>query len=192
MGTPRIASEEEIQDSTFRGKGDANAFFGSQKGLYWKTTWKRGVRSTGQDTAICWPIIWSLQFASNAEAYCRRKCCWCMTMHVHTRPATLSKPLIMWVSVLEHAAYSPDLAPSDYHLFGPLKNALRGRRFSTDKDVREGVHNCLRYQPKTFLEGILKFLDRWNKCIEKEWDYVEKWRTCSSLHLCKLEKQECG
>ena len=29
--------------------------------------------------------------------------------------------------VLEHHAYSPDLAPSDYHLFGPLKNALRDR-----------------------------------------------------------------
>jgi hypothetical protein len=28
--------------------------------------------------------------------------------------------------VLDHPACSPDLAPSDYHLFGPLKNALRG------------------------------------------------------------------
>jgi len=27
-------------------------------------------------------------------------------------------------TVLEHPAYSPDLAPSDYHLFGPLKDAL--------------------------------------------------------------------
>ena len=28
--------------------------------------------------------------------------------------------------VLEHPAYSPDPASSDFHLFGPLKNALRG------------------------------------------------------------------
>jgi len=42
--------------------------------------------------------------------------------------------------VLEHPAYSPDLVPSDYHLFGRLKNALRGRRFSTEKDVQEAVH----------------------------------------------------
>jgi len=48
--------------------------------------------------------------------------------------------------VLEHPAYSPDLAPSGYHLFGPLKNALRGRRFSTDKEVREAVHKWLRDQ----------------------------------------------
>jgi hypothetical protein len=29
-----------------------------------------------------------------------------------------------------HPPYSPDLAPSDFHLFGPLKDALRGRRFA--------------------------------------------------------------
>jgi histone-lysine N-methyltransferase SETMAR len=76
--------------------------------------------------------------------------------------------------VLEHPAYSPDLAPSDYHLFGPLKNALRCQ-FSTDKEVRKAVHKWLRDQPKTFfLEGIRKLVDCWTKCIEKEGDYVEK------------------
>jgi plasmid stabilization system protein ParE len=28
--------------------------------------------------------------------------------------------------LLSHPPYSPDLAPSDYHLFGPLKDRLRG------------------------------------------------------------------
>jgi histone-lysine N-methyltransferase SETMAR len=28
--------------------------------------------------------------------------------------------------LLSHPPYSPDLAPSDYHLFGPLKDHLRG------------------------------------------------------------------
>jgi len=32
-------------------------------------------------------------------------------------------------TVLPHSPYSPDLAPSDFHLFGPLKVALRGTRF---------------------------------------------------------------
>jgi hypothetical protein len=31
------------------------------------------------------------------------------------------------------------------------------------------------------LEGIRKPVDRWIKCIEKEGDCVEKWRTCSGL-----------
>jgi hypothetical protein len=31
---------------------------------------------------------------------------------------------------MAHPPYSPDLAPSDYHLFGPLKEALSGMRGS--------------------------------------------------------------
>jgi len=30
---------------------------------------------------------------------------------------------------LEYPPYSSDLSPSDYHLFGPLKEALGGQRF---------------------------------------------------------------
>ena len=77
--------------------------------------------------------------------------------------------------VLEHPAYSPDLAPSDFHLFGPLKNALRGRRFAADDEVKEAVHDWLRSQPQTFFSnGIKKLTDRWAKCIEKKGDYIEK------------------
>jgi histone-lysine N-methyltransferase SETMAR len=50
---------------------------------------------------------------------------------------------------MEHPAYSPDLAPSDFHLFRLLK-ALRGRRYDDDDDVKAAVHLWLRAQPKTF------------------------------------------
>jgi hypothetical protein len=30
------------------------------------------------------------------------------------------------------------------------------------------------------VEGICKLVDCWTKCFEKEGDYVEKWRTCST------------
>jgi hypothetical protein len=36
-------------------------------------------------------------------------------------------------TVLPHPAYSPDLAVSDYHLFGPVKDALHGCHFADDK-----------------------------------------------------------
>ena len=50
----------------------------------------------------------------------------------HTAIHTLQTLVKLGFTVLEHPAYSPDLAPSDYHLFGPLKQALRGRRFTSD------------------------------------------------------------
>ena len=49
-------------------------------------------------------------------------------------------------TVLPHPSYSPDLAPSDFHLFGPLKDALRGTRFEDDKSVIRTVRTWLREQ----------------------------------------------
>jgi len=37
--------------------------------------------------------------------------------------------------VLPHPAYSPDLPPNDFHLFGPLREALGGKRFGAYEDV---------------------------------------------------------
>jgi len=93
----------------------------------------------------------------------------------HTAIHTLQTLVKLGFMVLEHPAYSPDLAPSDYHLFGPPKEALRGRRFTSDKEVKEAVHEWLAAQPKTFFsEDIQKLLERWNKCIAKHGDYIEK------------------
>ncbi|GBN60802.1 hypothetical protein AVEN_91047-1 [Araneus ventricosus] len=37
---------------------------------------------------------------------------------------------------LDHPAYSPDLAPSDFHLFSALKSILSGRHFRSNEEVR--------------------------------------------------------
>jgi len=37
--------------------------------------------------------------------------------------------------LLAHPPYSPDLAPSEFHLFPHLKKFLRGTRFSTNDEV---------------------------------------------------------
>jgi histone-lysine N-methyltransferase SETMAR len=42
-------------------------------------------------------------------------------------------------TVLPNPPYSPDLAPPDFHLFGSLKDALRGTRFEDDNSVIEAV-----------------------------------------------------
>jgi len=42
----------------------------------------------------------------------------------------------MHYEVLPHSAYSPDLAQSDFLLFGPLKEALGGKIFRADDEVK--------------------------------------------------------
>ena len=78
----------------------------------------------------------------------------------HTAIHTLQTLVKLGFMVLEHPAYSPDIAPSDYHRFGPLKDALRVRRFTSDEGVKEAVHEWLAAQPKTFFGGASRSF--WN------------------------------
>jgi len=58
---------------------------------------------------------------------------------------------------------------------GPLKEALRGRRFTSNEEVKEAVHIWLREQPKSFFSaGIQKLVERYNKCTVLQGGYVEK------------------
>jgi hypothetical protein len=59
--------------------------------------------------------------------------------------------------VLLHPAYRPDVAPSDFHLFGPFKEALRRKRFRGDDEVKFFVHRWLDEQAQTLFErGMMK------------------------------------
>ena len=67
------------------------------------------------------------------------------------------------------------MAPSDFHLFGPVKEHLRGQKFADDDEVMEAVQSRLKATPKSFfLVGIRKLVDRWTKCVAKQGEYVEK------------------
>jgi transposase len=74
-------------------------------------------------------------------------------------------------NVLPHPPYSPDLAPSDYHLFGSLKEHLGGKRFRNNEEVIQEVQEWLHLQPKDFFRELP---DRWRKCIANRGDDVEK------------------
>ncbi|XP_064482797.1 histone-lysine N-methyltransferase SETMAR-like [Ornithodoros turicata] len=45
--------------------------------------------------------------------------------------------------LLPHPPYSPDLAPSRFHLFEPLKAFLGGRHFSCDDEVKNAIRSWL-------------------------------------------------
>jgi hypothetical protein len=65
------------------------------------------------------------------------------------------------------------------HLFGPLKQALRGRRFTTDQQLDVTVHVWLVCQSRTlYCEIIKQTVQWWTKCIVKQGDYVKKLRSC--------------
>jgi len=78
-------------------------------------------------------------------------------------------------NILPHPPYNPDLAPSDYHLFGPIKEHLGRERFCNNEEMIQDVQEWLHWQPKDFfLSSICKLPDHWCKCIANQGDYVEK------------------
>ena len=64
--------------------------------------------------------------------------------------ATQKKLAYMGFQCLDHPPYSPDLVPSDYHLFPGLKKQLLGRNFSSDAEVIAAAKTWLDGQPSAF------------------------------------------
>jgi len=52
------------------------------------------------------------------------------------------------ITVLEHNAYSPDLAPSDFFLFPKVKEILTGRNFDGIDDIRSNTTAALKAIPQ--------------------------------------------
>ena len=81
--------------------------------------------------------------------------------------------------MLPHPPHSPDLAPSDFHLFELLKDALRGTRFEDDESVICAVKTWLCEQDTSwYREGTHALVSRLRKAIDLEGDYVKN-------HMCK-------
>ena len=51
------------------------------------------------------------------------------------------------ITVLEHPAYSPDLAPSDFFLFPKIMEILKGRHFDDSDDIRSNTTAALKAIP---------------------------------------------
>ena len=77
--------------------------------------------------------------------------------------------------VLPHLPCSPDLASSDFHLFGPLKDTLHGTRVEDDDSVIRAARTWLREQETSwYREGMHSLVSRWHKAVDLDGDYVEK------------------
>jgi len=69
----------------------------------------------------------------------------------HRALATQKKLAHMSSQCFDHRPYSPDLAPSDYHLFPGLKKQLKGGHFLSEAEVIAAAETWLDGQRSDFL-----------------------------------------
>ena len=126
METSGITSEKEIQEPTFCGRSVAHNILGLTRGntgtLSGKGATVNSVRYSEMLSTELKPAIRTKRQGLLSPGVLLLH----DNAHPHTAIHTLQTLVKLGFTVLEHPAYSPDLAPSDYHLFGPFEDALRG------------------------------------------------------------------
>jgi [histone H3]-lysine36 N-dimethyltransferase SETMAR len=91
----------------------------------------------------------------------------------HTAKLTKAKLQELGWEVLPHPAYSPDLAPSDYHLFRDLQHELDEQHFENE-DVKKWLQSILTRNPAfSLIEVSEDCLRNERKSYLNNGDYIE-------------------
>ncbi|XP_053206260.1 histone-lysine N-methyltransferase SETMAR-like [Panonychus citri] len=91
----------------------------------------------------------------------------------HTASLTSNKIKndLKW-ELLPHPPYSPDLAPSDYHLFRSLEHFLRNKKFENRSALYNGLKTFFDSKsPIFFRRGIFNIINRWQRVIDSDGEY---------------------
>ena len=74
----------------------------------------------------------------------------------------------------DHPAFSPDLAASDFYLFGKVKNELKGSEFDSEDELFEAIVQILYGISREELESVMiEWENRLKTCIANGGNYVE-------------------
>ena len=77
-------------------------------------------------------------------------------------------------SIAPHPAYSPDLSPSDFYLFGKLKEKLEGIQFDNEDDIEQAIIKEFEKISSEELKTVFNsWIQRIERCIDIGGSYVE-------------------
>jgi hypothetical protein len=72
-----------------------------------------------------------------------------------------------------HPPYSPHLAPSDFYLFGYLKDRLQGQHFEDGDQLFDAIMALTGIIEKVTLQRVFReWVERLRRCIETNGEYV--------------------
>lgn len=84
----------------------------------------------------------------------------------HVAQETLKKLNELGYETLPHPPYSPDLAPTDYHIFKHLEHFLREQLLNDREHAENAFREFVESRTSDFYDkGIKKLISRWQKCV---------------------------
>ncbi|CAF1490901.1 unnamed protein product [Didymodactylos carnosus] len=88
---------------------------------------------------------------------------------------------------LNHPAYSPNIAPCDYHLFSNLKKFLRGKNFSSDNEaIGANVKKIIEDSIRRYIERIKALINNHNfSKADRKSQSIRLVRRCLSSYCTK-------
>ena len=101
-----------------------------------------------------------------------------MLLHFDNAPSHNAKVVESFIAKttferIPHPPYSPDLAPSDFGLFGTVKDYFRGREFESEEEILSAINEFLTSKSKQFFKSLFENWEkRLKRCIELDGDYV--------------------
>jgi [histone H3]-lysine36 N-dimethyltransferase SETMAR len=100
-------------------------------------------------------------------------------LHDNARPhiakSTREKLLKLGWTTLPHPPYSPDLAPTDYHLFHSLADHLREKQFDEENDLKTYLGNFFNQKSQDFYKrGIFSLPERWRQVVDSNGAYIDE------------------
>jgi len=77
--------------------------------------------------------------------------------------------------VLLHPTYSPNMTPSDYHLFRLIQHALTDTHFSSyEEEIQKWMNEWISSKDIAFYHrGIVRLPERWEKIVENGGNYFD-------------------
>ncbi|KAG5319648.1 MOS1T transposase, partial [Pseudoatta argentina] len=99
-------------------------------------------------------------------------------LHDNARPH-VAKPVKTYLEtlkweVLPHPLYSPDIAPSDFHLFRSMAHGLADRRFHSYEEAPKWIDSWIASKDMSFFRrGIHVLPERWEKVVSSDGQYFK-------------------
>ncbi|EGI61314.1 Mariner Mos1 transposase, partial [Acromyrmex echinatior] len=73
-----------------------------------------------------------------------------------------------------HPPYSPDVVPSDYHLFRSMAHDLADQHFQSYEEVKNWIDSWIASKDDQFFQrGIRMLPERWEKVVASDGQYFE-------------------